>query len=102
MSANTIAAAKPAAAKAEPKVAAKPAEPKAEPTKAEPYATVEVETKMVPAYRGQLTVITPAADGKGEQSELVECPHVRYGHESESAALKCAKAEAYRRGLKVR
>jgi hypothetical protein len=70
-------------------------------TAARPYATVSVRTEMVPSYRGQIQVVTPDADG-GEAAEQVDCPHARYGHESETAALKCAKAEAARRGLKVR
>lgn len=73
----------------------------AEPKPAEPYAVVDVKTEMVPSYRGRVQVCTPQADG-ADATEWVECPHSRYGHESETAALKCAKAEAARRGLKVR
>jgi hypothetical protein len=72
----------------------------AEPEPAKPYAVVDVKVEMVPAYRGRIQVVTPDADG-AESAEWVECPHTRYGHESEAAAQKCAKAEAARRGLRI-
>lgn len=60
-------------------------------------AAVSIEVSMMAVYRGVLRVRTPGA----EAVEVVECPHVAYSHETEEAALACARKMARDRGLPV-
>lgn len=65
------------------------------------YALADVQMSAVTVYKGRIKVCTPNEDG-GEDVDYVDCPHQRYGHESEQAAQKCARSVASKRGLKVR
>lgn len=65
-----------------------------------PYALIDAKVEMVPVYKGRIAVCTPNEDGS-DSVEHVYCPHQRYGHETEQAALKCARAEAGKQGLTV-
>ncbi len=70
-------------------------------TEAAPYAVTDVQPVPVTVYKARIQVVTPQADGS-EATEWFDCPHQRYGHETEAAALRCAKAEAGKKGVKVR
>lgn len=73
-------------------------EPEAKPT--EPYAVVTTEPYPRTFLRPVVKVTLP----DGEVVETVtECEHeAKYGHESEKAALICARHIAAQRGLTVR
>jgi len=65
------------------------------------YANVDVETVLMPYYKGVVKVTVPQDDGT-EKVETVECPHSRYWHEKQENALACARKVARERGLAIR
>jgi hypothetical protein len=83
------------------KPAPEPQQPEPEPKPAEPYALVSAETYPRTFYRPVVQIAVPRPDGKGETVETItDCEHTaKYGHESERAALTCARRIAAQRGL---
>jgi hypothetical protein len=69
---------------------------------ASPYALIDSETYPKTFHRPRVRVCVPTPDG-GEQVETIDrCEHMdRYGHESEKAALACARKIAAQRGLRI-
>lgn len=82
-----------AAPAADPKATATPpATPPSETPKANPLATMDIGLVQTPTWKPTAKLST------GEQ---VACPHSRYGHESEKAALACIRSVIASHGHKL-
>jgi hypothetical protein len=80
----------------------RPAQEQPKPESAGPYALAETQTYPKVFFRPQVQIYVPGPDGT-EQIEVIDhCEHMdRYGHESEKAALACARRIAAQRGLRI-
>lgn len=77
-------------------------EPEAKPQPPEPYALVDAGTYPKTFYAPQVRICVPGPDGAEQVEVIARCEHMdKYGHESEKAALACARRIASQRGLRI-